>query len=72
MIVIFRDKNGGLSFSYVRKSMTPLTDDTQLALISQEKRLRLALEYLNYNGVLYTHLQTPLTMSNKTRDRSAS
>jgi hypothetical protein len=46
-----------------------LSDDTKIALISHEKRLQLALEYLNYNGVLYTRLQAPLT---STRDRFAS
>ena len=51
-------------------NQTVLPEDVKLALISQEKRLQLALEYLNYNGVLYTDLQTPLTMSVK--DRSAS
>jgi hypothetical protein len=49
-----------------------LSEDTKIRLISQEKRLQLALEYLNYNGVLYTSLQTPVTMSNSTQDRSAS
>jgi hypothetical protein len=53
-------------------SKASLSEDTKIALISQEKRLQLALEYLNYNGVLYTRLQAPLTMSNNPRDRSAS
>ena len=53
-------------------SEATLSEDTKILLIAQEKRLQLALEYLNYNGVLYTRLQTPLTMSKSTRDRSAS
>ena len=53
-------------------SEVTLSEDTEIALISQEKRLQLALEYLNYNGVLYHRLTTPSTILNSTRDRSAS
>ena len=53
-------------------SEVTLSEDTEIALISQEKRLQLALEYLNYNGVLYTRLTTPPTLLNSTQDRSAS
>ncbi len=49
-----------------------LNSDERLALIHQETRLRLALEYLNYNGVLYTQNLVPEVKSPEKIDRSAA
>lgn len=53
-------------------SKTTLNSDERLALIHQETRLRLALEYLNYNGVLYTQNLIPPVKSTEKIDRSAA
>jgi hypothetical protein len=58
------------------KSQSALTEEVEnrrLALISQENRLRLVLEYLNYNGVLYTLTPHPLvTTQSQSSNRPAS
>ena len=41
------------------------TEDRQLARIAQQKRLELALEFLNYTGVLYTRTMTPKPLVSK-------
>ncbi len=58
------------------KPQTALTEEVvnrRLAMISQENRLRLVLEYLNYNGVLYTLTPQPLvTPESQGSNRPAS
>jgi hypothetical protein len=49
-----------------------LTSEERLALVHKETRLRLTLDYLNYNGVLYTQNLIPDVKSPKTIDRSAA
>ena len=51
---------------------TKLNSDERLALIHQETRLRLTLEYLNYNGVLYTQNLRPTVKPTEKIDRSAA
>ena len=59
------------------KSQSALTEeivDQRIAKITQNNRLRLAIEYLNFNGVLYT-LTTPssaVTTKSRCFDRPAS
>ena len=58
------------------RSQTALTEESvnrRLTKIAQNNRLRLVLEVLNYNGVLYT-LTTPSSVKAKSRcfDRPAS
>ncbi|MHA1978183.1 MAG: hypothetical protein ACW98I_14860 [Candidatus Hodarchaeales archaeon] len=48
-----------------------LNSDERLALIHQETRLRLTLDYLNYNGVVYTQNLVPSKSVEKI-DRSAA
>ena len=49
-----------------------LSSDERLALIHQETRLRLTLEYLNYNGVLYTQNLVSTDKSPEKVDRFAA
>jgi hypothetical protein len=53
------------------RSVSTLSEDQKLALIHRETRLRLTIEYLNYNGVLYTQNLPPIVKTGKTIDRSA-
>jgi hypothetical protein len=59
------------------KSQSALTEkivDQRIAKITQNNRLRLAIEFLNFNGVLYTLTTPNSTMKTKSRcyDRPAS
>lgn len=49
-------------------------EDRRLAQIANQKRLELALEFLNYKGVLYTRTMTPkpLVSTNESSSRPAS
>ncbi|MHA2175107.1 MAG: hypothetical protein ACXACP_03230 [Candidatus Hodarchaeales archaeon] len=55
-----------------QRIITP--EDRQLAQIGKEKRLQLALEYLNYSGVFYTRTVTPkpLVSTNDSSNRPAA